>query len=153
MGWWGEAMGSQPGNRGRGSREAEAGGVGTGIFALLLPIGHFTYEMVESPGGNCHGWQFQETQGRMPVVSAPIGLTIYPHFISEIRWEAPAKTSPSPPRRLRLPGCPAPCCPAGCPPPPHHPTAPLPFRPAFPPRKNAPPSIEQLHLEIFPHVL
>ncbi len=104
-------MGSQPGNREWGSREAGAGGAGTGIFALLLPIGHFTYEMVEYPGGNCHGWQFQETQGRMPVVSAPIGLTIYPHFISEIRLEAPAKTSPSPPRRLRLPGWPPPCCP------------------------------------------
>ena len=77
-------MGSQPGNREWGGREAEAGGAGAGIFALLLPIGHFTYEMVEYPGGNCHGWQFQETQGRMPVVSAPIGLTIYPHFISEI---------------------------------------------------------------------
>ncbi len=77
-------MGSQPGNREWGSREAGAGGAGTGIFALLLLVGHFTYEMVEYPGGNCHGWQFQETQGRMPVVSAPIGLTIYPHFISEI---------------------------------------------------------------------
>ena len=162
MGWWGEAMGSQPGNRGRGSRAAEAGGVGTGIFALLLPIGHFTYEMVESPGGNCHGWQFQETQGRMPVVSAPIGLTIYPHFISEIRWEAPAKTSPSPPRRLWLSGCPSPCCPADFPSPPiaspHHPAAPLPFRPAFPLAKmDSSPfllsPIEQLHLEIFPHVL
>ena len=39
VGWWGEAVGSQPGNRGRGSREAEAGGVGTGMFWLELPIG------------------------------------------------------------------------------------------------------------------
>ena len=35
----GEAMGSQPGNRERGSREAEAGGAGTGMFWLELPIG------------------------------------------------------------------------------------------------------------------
>lgn len=34
-----EAMGSQPGNRGRGSRKAKAGGVGTGMFWLELPIG------------------------------------------------------------------------------------------------------------------
>ena len=165
VGWRGkrwEAMGSQPGNREWGSREAEAGGAGTGIFALLLPIGHFTYEMVEYPGRNCHGWQFQETQGRMPVVSAPIGLTIYPHFISEIRLEAPAKTSPSPPRRLRLPGCPTPCCPAGCPSPPiASPAIPLPRSPSAPPfplaKMDSSPfllsSIEQLHLEIFPHVL
>ena len=101
-------MGSQPGNREWGGREAEAGGAGAGIFALLLPIGHFTYEMVEYPGGNCHGWQFQETQGRMPVVSAPIGLTIYPHFISEIRLEAPAKTSPPRPAGFGFPAAPLP---------------------------------------------
>ncbi len=43
-------MGSQPGNREWGSREAGAGGAGAGIFALLLPIGHFTYEMVNTQG-------------------------------------------------------------------------------------------------------
>ncbi len=162
VGWWGEAMGSQPGNREWGSREAGAGGAGTGIFALLLPIGHFTYEMVEYPGGNCHGWQFQETQGRMPVVSAPIGLTIYPHFISEIRLEAPAKTSPPRPAGFGFPAAPLPVARLAShrlPSPP--PTIPLPRSPSAPPfplaKMDSSPfllsPIEQLHLEIFPHVL
>ncbi len=29
-----------------------------GVFQVLLFISNFTYEMVESPGKNCHGWQF-----------------------------------------------------------------------------------------------
>jgi len=53
-------------------------------FLLLRTISNFTYEMVESLGGNCHGWQFQEKGAWMPLFSAPDGFVIHPHFISEI---------------------------------------------------------------------
>jgi len=55
-----------------------------GNFLLLRTISHFTYEMVDNPGRNCHGWQFQEKRTRMSFFSAPDGSTTDTHFISKI---------------------------------------------------------------------
>jgi len=53
-------------------------------FMLLRTISNFIYEMVESLGGNCHGWQFQEKGAWMPLFSDPVGSITFLHFISKI---------------------------------------------------------------------
>jgi len=53
-------------------------------FLLLRTISYFAYEMAEIPGGNFHGWQFQEKRTWRSFFSDPIGFITYIHFISEI---------------------------------------------------------------------
>lgn len=67
-----------------GGAVTENGAAGGGDFPLLRTISYFIYEMAKNEGGNCHGGQFQEAPGRMPVASDPIVFTSFTYFISEI---------------------------------------------------------------------
>ena len=136
VGWWGkrwEAMGSQPGNRGRGSREAKAGGVGTGIFGWSFPS-DFTNEMgiyCQTDRGGNSGHPALCFLKLPSVAISPWG---FDHFISEMADRKQQRKNPCPhPAGFGFPAAPPPVARLAAHrlpslPPPSHCPAPLPPR-------------------------
>ncbi len=129
-------MGSQPGNREWGSREAEAGGAGRGCFGWSFQS-DFTNEMgiycqTDRGGNNGH-----PALCFLKLPSVAISSWVFDHFISEMSDRKQQRKNPRPrPTGFGFPAAPLPVARLATHRFPHHPTAPLPFRPAFPPRKN-----------------
>ena len=138
VGWWGEAMGGDgkpAGQQGVGQPGSRGGG-GRGCFGWSFQS-DFTNEMgiycqTDRGGNNGH-----PALCFLKLPSVAISSWVFDHFISEMADQKQQRKNPRPrPAGSGFPAAPLPVARLATHRFPHHPTAPLPFRPAFPPRKN-----------------
>ena len=142
VGWWGGGGRRWAASRATGGGAAgkpKPAGWGQGFLRCCFPS-DFTNEMgiycqTDRGGNNGH-----PALCFLKLPSVAISPWGFDHFISEMADRKQQRKNPCPhPAGFGFPAAPPPVARLAAhrlPPPPHHPTAPLPFRPAFPPHKN-----------------